>query len=105
MKVYINTRLGFRRWLLRSLQPCREMVPLMSQSLDRRLDLRERLKLRLHLMVCAWCGRYLVQMKFVRRLARQRGKQEPHAAISTSGLQKESRERIGRALNKSTKSV
>jgi hypothetical protein len=46
------------------------MVPLMSESMDRRLSLREWLQLRLHLAVCAWCARYLKQIKFLRTLLR-----------------------------------
>jgi hypothetical protein len=44
------------------------MVSLMSESMDRRLGIRERLELRLHLIVCTWCARYLNQIKFFREL-------------------------------------
>jgi hypothetical protein len=64
-------RKALRRWLLRSLQPCQKMVPLMSESMDRSLRLSERLQLRLHLLVCAWCARYLKQIKFLRQLLRK----------------------------------
>jgi hypothetical protein len=46
------------------------MVPLMSESMDRRLGINEWLQLRLHLAVCAWCARYLKQIKFLRQLLR-----------------------------------
>ena len=48
------------------------MVPLMSDSMDRSLRMREWLQLRLHLMVCAWCARYLKQIKFLRQLLQQK---------------------------------
>ena len=48
----------------------------MSDSLERRLSIRERLGLRLHLLVCAWCARYLVQLKFMRGLLRAQNSQE-----------------------------
>ena len=44
------------------------MVPLMSESMERSLGLSEWLQLRLHLLVCAWCKRYLKQIKFFRQL-------------------------------------
>jgi len=47
------------------------MVPVMSQSLERRLGLIEQIKLRLHLLVCTWCGRYLKQIRLLRLAARQ----------------------------------
>jgi len=44
----------------------------MSESLERRLSIREWLVLRLHLLVCAWCARYLKQIKFFRIVLRGR---------------------------------
>jgi hypothetical protein len=46
------------------------MVPLMSESMERSLAFDEWLKLRLHLIVYAWCARYLKQNKFLRQLLR-----------------------------------
>ena len=69
-------RKALRRWLLRSLQPCQKMVPLMSESMDRSLGLSEWLQLRLHLLVCAWCARYLKQIKLIRHLLRQENSAE-----------------------------
>lgn len=62
---------AFRRWLLRSLKPCSYMVSLMSESMDRPLGLGERLQLKLHLIVCTWCVRYLDQIDFMRQLLRR----------------------------------
>jgi hypothetical protein len=47
------------------------MVSLMSESMDRTLGVRERLELKLHLLVCTWCVRYLQQIKFLRHLLRE----------------------------------
>jgi hypothetical protein len=44
------------------------MVPVMSESLERRLSLTEWFTLRLHLYVCAWCYHYLRQIRFLRDL-------------------------------------
>jgi len=52
------------------------MVPLMSESMDRSLGLSEWLQLRLHLLVCAWCARYLKQIKLIRHLLRQENSAE-----------------------------
>lgn len=64
-------RKAARRWLLRTLQPCQLMVPVMSESLERRLGLIEEIKLRVHLVVCTWCARYLKQIKLLRLVVRQ----------------------------------
>jgi hypothetical protein len=70
LKAYSKIRKAFRRRLLRSLQPCSQMVPLMSESIDRPLGAWESLQLRLHLYVCTWCARYLEHIKFFRQLLR-----------------------------------
>ena len=71
MKRRTNIRKALKRSLLRSLQPCEAMVPLMSESMERPLGVHEWLQLRLHLLVCVWCARYLQQIKFLRRLLRE----------------------------------
>ena len=72
------------------------MVPLMSESMDRPLGLREQLQLRLHLMVCAWCARYLQQIRFLRQLLRN---QVP-AVNSRPLLNAEARARISERIRK-----
>ena len=47
------------------------MVSLMSESMDRPLGVSERLQLKLHLIVCTWCVRYLDQITFMRQLLRE----------------------------------
>jgi hypothetical protein len=73
------------------------MVPLMSESMERSLGLWEWMQLKLHLLVCAWCTRYLQQIKFIRQLLREDMptgmssvllNAEAHQRISTSLLQK-----------------
>lgn len=72
------------------------MVPLMSESLERRLTIRERLGLHLHLLVCAWCRRYLEQIKFMRWILRAQNSQA--TTEMTPALAHEARERIAKAL-------
>jgi len=99
LKTYLDGKKWVRRRLLCMLQPCQEMVPLMSESLERRLKPVEQLKLRLHLVVCVWCARYLKQIKFIRRLARQRTASATlQRDASCVGLTVKARERIATAL-------
>ena len=46
---------------------CKEATRLVSQGLDRRLGLAERLALRLHLFICDGCTNFSKQVAFVRR--------------------------------------
>ena len=88
-----------RRWLLRRLPPCDQLVPVISDSLDRELPLHGRLILKMHLFVCLRCRRYLQQLRFMRRAIRARSArlltEEPAANFLSEGA----RERIKRALN------
>ena len=70
----------------------------MSESLDRRLGVLERLQLKLHLMVCVWCARYLKQIKFLRELFRQRTFAAANDTATRVALPAEARQRICRSM-------
>ena len=50
---------------------CREMVRILSQSMDEPLPLMMRIKKRLHFLICCWCQRYEEQLRYMRQTARQ----------------------------------
>jgi hypothetical protein len=88
-----------RYFLLRRLPTCKQMAPVMSASLERRLTLRERLTLKLHLWVCVWCVWYLEQLRMMRSALRARGVREEADDVDPAvKLSEEARERIRRAL-------
>ncbi|HEV2798943.1 MAG TPA: zf-HC2 domain-containing protein [Pyrinomonadaceae bacterium] len=84
-------------WLLRRLPACREVVQLLSRSMESRLSLRERVLLRLHLRACASCERYLQHLRLMRDALRLRATRDAETK-SPSTLSNEARERIRRAL-------
>lgn len=50
---------------------CREAAGLCSDALDRPLGLRERLSLRMHLMMCSSCTNFEDQMAHLRAITRR----------------------------------
>lgn len=74
---------------------CRRATELLSKSHDAPLTSRERLALRLHLLLCGWCRRYGRQIALVRDALRQDA-----ATLEPRGpaLSPAARERIRRAL-------
>ena len=44
---------------------CQNMTRLCSQSLDRKLSLRERISMRMHCWICSWCIDYSKQLNTV----------------------------------------
>ena len=89
---------SIRYWLLRRLPTCQQTVEVISQSMDRPLSLRERIDLKLHLWICAWCQWYLEHLHLIRDTARAKA-DGPSELIADAGLSNEARERIRRRLN------
>lgn len=76
---------------------CREMVRVLSDSMDRPLPLSMRIKKRLHYLICCWCQRYEKQLHYLRRTASafpEHADQSSNAALSSS-----SKERIKEKIN------
>lgn len=49
---------------------CKEATRLCSEELDRDLDLRERLTLRMHLLICTGCTNFRAHMQALRQASR-----------------------------------
>jgi len=83
---------AFREWLSRNSPECREIVETISQSMERNLTLIERVKLKAHLWVCAWCARYQHQLYLI-RVAAQTIPSDP-TSIPQPNLSPDARQRI-----------
>lgn len=79
---------------------CRESARLQSEALDRRLPLRHRLGLRIHLLLCKWCRRYGRQISLLHSAVHQHNE----AAVESipQKLSDSARERIRRNLRDRT---
>lgn len=99
LKAYDNLKHSIRYWLLRRLPACQQTVEKLSQSLERKLTMRERIDVKLHLWICAWCQWYLEHLHIIRDAARARAAESPDLAPLTGPtLSPEARERIKRKL-------
>ena len=87
-----------RDWLKRGLPPCRTIARLVSDTYERRLTLGERVRMRLHLALCAVCARYEWQLAALRVAARQYGVSGAAESTPHASLAPEARERIRPAL-------
>ncbi|MGH9933288.1 MAG: zf-HC2 domain-containing protein [Pyrinomonadaceae bacterium] len=97
LKLYDKLKHAVRFWLLRRLPNCQTTVETISQSMERRLTLRERFTVKLHLWICAWCQWYLEHLQLIRETARAKASES--ADMNTApGLSAEARERIKRNL-------
>jgi hypothetical protein len=88
------------KWLNAISPSCREAVRRQSAALDRELPLRERLGLRIHLLLCKWCRRYETQIELMRKAARDPNRDE--LLLPRQTLPPETKKRIKQRL-RSTK--
>jgi hypothetical protein len=99
LKVYDKLKHAIRYWLLRRLPTCQQTVALISQSMERPLALRERVLVKLHLWICAWCLWYLEHLQLIRDSVRAKANEDPDLELSAgTTLSAEARERIKRQL-------
>jgi hypothetical protein len=75
---------------------CKQAVRLQSAALDGKLSLRERLGLRIHLVLCTWCRRYGKQIRFVQTATREHAGEKQ--VLPQRTLSDEARERIKQRL-------
>ena len=78
---------------------CKEVSHLVSESLDRKLSLWQRIQVRLHLLMCRFCSRFRKQSLFLRDAARHylSAVEEAETGPSTA-LSPEARDRIKQSL-------
>ena len=97
IKLYDNVKQEATFWLGRRLPTCEELLLTMSESLERNLTWREKIKMRLHFLICAYCSRYLKHLRIMRQTIRGRAV-TCETESSTSALSDVARERLKRAL-------
>ncbi|HEB56359.1 MAG TPA: zf-HC2 domain-containing protein [Gammaproteobacteria bacterium] len=75
---------------------CKQATELASKSLDKKLSFRQRIELRLHLLMCRQCRNYLAQLHILRRAARQMARS---VEKGQQQLSSEARKRIRNNIN------
>jgi hypothetical protein len=83
------------------LPPCKDIVKIISASLDRNLTFRERIILKLHLAACEPCVRYLDQSKLLSRAAHAID-EDLKGDLYSGRLSEDARERIKNILKASS---
>jgi hypothetical protein len=75
---------------------CREIIKLLSQSMEVKLPITTQIKLRLHYLICAWCQRYEEQLRTLRKIASSFPERVDNCCTET--LPDSSKERLKQAL-------
>ena len=62
------------RWFItffaRNTPTCKEVVRMISDSIERQPPVKQRIAVRLHFLICKWCARYKKQLLLIRKLLR-----------------------------------
>ena len=101
--VYRKIQRFFFVLILKYLPPCKDMIDAASRSIDGRLSFKENLVLKLHLIPCKPCVRFIEQSKFIRRVMAGIDSHEAGATYQGT-LSDETRERM-KALLKNSAAV
>lgn len=82
---------------------CKESSKLVSESLDRPLTWKERINLKIHLMMCRLCTNYARQITFITTSARKYLQYTNETQQQDLKLTEERRQRIKQAIEQQTK--
>lgn len=99
LQAYDKLKHSVRYFLLRRLPTCQQTVEKISQSLERKLTMRESISVKLHLWICSWCQWYLEHLHIIRDAARVKAESPDLTSTSGPTLSAEARERIKRNLS------
>jgi hypothetical protein len=75
---------------------CPEVIRILSLGMDKPLPLTTRIKLRIHYLMCSFCGRYAKQLNYMREVSREFP--EKIGEVSDAKLPTEAKERLKEAL-------
>jgi hypothetical protein len=88
---------AFKRWLALKTEECKDVIPLFSISYDRRLNLIEKLRVKVHLFTCGACTNYVSNLKFMHEVFHVQDDVIESEKIHLS-LSPEAKERMKKAL-------
>jgi len=77
---------------------CEQTSELLSRGLDQHLPFRQRMAVRIHVLMCRACTQYEKQLRFIRRATRRLSQGTEHGGQAATPLSPEARERIKNAL-------
>lgn len=77
---------------------CEIISQKVSESMDHRLPLSDRIAIRLHLMVCQFCNRYRLQLLAIRDALNEKTKLEEPPGTGNECLSDQAREKMKKAL-------
>jgi hypothetical protein len=88
------------KYLARVTPRCHDMTRLISQAQETVLPLATRVKMRLHYIICVWCGRYRDQLGLMKKALHECDDHPPEKPKRT--MSAETKDRLKEALRNSS---
>ena len=77
---------------------CKETARLVSESMDRKLPLWQRMILSLHLMMCTYCASFKRQLQIIRRASRYNDDNREHESAGSVRMPEDARRKLKKTL-------
>ena len=95
-----NVKIFLIEWLARMLPDCDATTRIISEAMDRKVSLKERIRIRLHVFVCIGCARYKDQIQMLRDTVRKGAvRASTDRPMHIPPLSDDARERMKRRLS------
>lgn len=90
----------FISWFVQFLPPCNVITKQLSDRLEGRLSLKERIVLHIHLWTCVWCTRYGNQIEFIEHAAKLHGHHAESLPEPENKLPDDAKAKLKQMLNR-----
>lgn len=96
----MNLKLRIKRWISIRAEQCKNVAPLYSYALDRKLTIIERLRIKFHLLTCNACTSYVTNLGFMHDVFQTQENQIEAEKLHVT-LSDEAKERLKKRLRSS----
>jgi hypothetical protein len=84
-------------WIAQKTEECKDVSPLFSYALDRKLGFTERIRIKIHLFTCSACENYVSNLNFMHDVFRAQEEKIENEEIHVS-LSSDAKKRLKKAL-------
>lgn len=103
LSIWSKAKLNLAKAMGRFVPSCEQVSLLVSDSMEEKLPLRNKIRVAIHLLMCQWCRRFKQQLRQIRALIRKTQAEDsiqPHPQVKLSDS---ARERMQQSLDSSNK--
>jgi hypothetical protein len=92
-----SLKFKIKKWISNKAEECKNVAPLYSYALDRKLTLFERFRIRFHLLTCNACTSYVTNLNFMHDVFEKQNELVETEKLHVT-LSDQAKERIKKAL-------